>query len=157
VYGGACLSVQANMALSKKLPLTKLPLTTKKCILVKCGRRNVLRGLHHFESSDITKINDFGTPRCSFGGSAPSSSTPETPASQGVAGAGASSDMPDMEVSTPLRRRETTVTHNGLYGALRFWPNAKAPHPKPYDPIARIAQRKSRTKTRWAANQATKL
>ncbi|KAI0251073.1 hypothetical protein BJV78DRAFT_1214211 [Lactifluus subvellereus] len=27
---------------------------------------------------------------------------------------------------TPLRRRETTVTPDGLHGALRFWPNANA-------------------------------
>lgn len=27
---------------------------------------------------------------------------------------------------TPLRRRETTVTSDGLHEALRFWPKAKA-------------------------------
>lgn len=26
--------------------------------------------------------------------------------------------------NTPLRRRETTVTSDGLHGTLRFWPNA---------------------------------
>ena len=59
---------------------------------------NVLCGPDLFESSDIAEIDDFGTPPCSFGGSTQSSSTLETPASQGVASAtGASNEVLGLE------------------------------------------------------------
>jgi hypothetical protein len=58
---------------------------------------NLLCGPDLFESSDIVEIEDFGTPSCSFGGSTQSSSSLEPPASQGVAGAGTSSEVLDLE------------------------------------------------------------
>ena len=57
----------------------------------------VLCGPDLFEDSDIVEIDDFGTPPCSFGGSTQSSSSLEPPASQGVAGAGTSSEVLDLE------------------------------------------------------------
>ena len=58
---------------------------------------NVLCGPDLFEDSDIAEIDGFGTPPCSFGGSTQSSSSLEPPASQGVAGAGTSSEVLDLE------------------------------------------------------------
>ncbi|KAH9031699.1 hypothetical protein EDB85DRAFT_1331006 [Lactarius pseudohatsudake] len=43
---------------------------------------------------------------------------------------GTAKDLNRHRVYTPLRRRETTVTPDGLHGALRFWPNANTANDK---------------------------
>jgi len=47
--------------------------------------------------SDIIEIDDFGTPPCSFGGSTQSSSSLESPASQGVTGTATCDEVLDLE------------------------------------------------------------